>query len=52
LRTQLSFNNVPNKNYCPLLSQCKATQNKIACAHCLFLQIRSLSCLMLRDQLP
>ena len=25
-----------HENYCPLLAQCKATQNKIAWAHCMF----------------
>ena len=34
------------QNYCPFFSQCKATRNIIAWAHCMFFAVRSLSCLM------
>ena len=38
--------NYYKRTKCPFFAQCKATQNKIAWAHCMFLQITSLSCLV------
>jgi hypothetical protein len=36
------------QNYCPFFSQCKVTRNIITWAHCMYSQIRSLSCLIYR----
>jgi hypothetical protein len=34
------------QNYCPFFAQCKVTINIITWAHCMYSQIRSISCLM------